>query len=121
TDLAGNRVPGVAPHRLEGSLLATSGAWFGGVDARRVSAVPVSDRDAAGVLASPAYTLVDVRTGWEGVRFGRAAWTPFIGATNLFGATYNATVAVNAFGSRFYEPGPGRALYAGVTLNTGGG
>ncbi|HLM69009.1 MAG TPA: TonB-dependent receptor, partial [Longimicrobium sp.] len=119
-DLAGNCVPGIAPHRWEGTLnVASLRGPFAGVDARRVSSIPVRDDDRAGALRSPAYSLVDVRGGWEAVRVGGARVTPSAGITNLFDARYNASVVVNAFGRRFYEPGPGRAVYTGIAVALG--
>ncbi|HYJ79400.1 MAG TPA: TonB-dependent receptor [Longimicrobiaceae bacterium] len=115
TDLAGNRVPGIAPHRAEATLYwASPRGPFAGVDARHLAAVPVADGDAAGSFASPAYTLVDVRAGWDGVRLGRVRVSPHLGLANLFDVRYNASVVVNAFGRRYYEPGPGRAAYLGM-------
>jgi iron complex outermembrane receptor protein len=120
-DLAGNAVPGIAPHRWEATLnVASRRGPFAGVDARRVSSVPVRDDDRAGAFRSPAYSLVDVRGGWEALRVGRARVSPSLGITNLLGARYNSSVVINAFGRRFYEPGPGRSLYTGVSLALGG-
>ncbi|MBD0319343.1 MAG: TonB-dependent receptor, partial [Gemmatimonadetes bacterium] len=78
------------------------------------------DDDRAGAFRSPAYSLVDVRAGWEGVRVGGARVTPSFGIQNLLDERYNASVVINAFGRRFYEPGPGRSLYTGVSLALGG-
>jgi iron complex outermembrane recepter protein len=120
TDLEGNRVPGIAPHRVEATLYWRSARGpFAGVDARRVSFIPVKDDDAAGRFASPAYTLVDARLGWEELRVGPVRATPSLGVTNLFDALYNASVVVNAAGARFYEPGPGRAVYVGLDVALG--
>lgn len=119
-DLSGNRIPGVAPHRLELSLLAApERGLLAGLDLRRVSATPVADADAAGRLASPAYTVVDARVGWEGLRAGTATLAPFLGAGNLLDRAHVTAVTVNAFGGRYYEPGPGRSLYAGVRVELG--
>lgn len=119
-DRAGNRVPGIAPHRLEASLLLSPARGaFGGVDVRAVSATPVADADAEGRLDSPAYGVVDVRGGWRGLRIGSAEVSPFAGVTNVLDRAYNTSVVVNAFGRRYYEPGPGRALYAGVRVALG--
>lgn len=117
TELEGNRVPGIAPHRVEGSLfVAGERGPFAGVDARHASSVPVQDTDAEGRFRSPAYTRVDVRAGWRDLRLGRLRATPSAGVTNLFDVAYNTSVVVNAFGGRFYEPGPGRAVYVGMEL-----
>lgn len=119
-DRAGNRVPGVAPHRVDVSLLALPARGpFAGVDVRYAARTPVADDDAEGRFASPAYTVVDLRGGWEGLRMGTAALSPFVGVTNLLDRAYNTSVVINAFGRRYYEPGPGRSLYAGVRLTLG--
>ncbi|HEX2206188.1 MAG TPA: TonB-dependent receptor, partial [Longimicrobium sp.] len=119
-DREGNPVPGVAPHRLEVSLLARPERGpFAGVDLRHVSSTPVADDDAEGRFRSPAYTLLDLRGGWEGARFGRVALSPFGGMTNVLDRAYNTSVVVNAFGRRYYEPGPGRSVYAGLRISLG--
>ncbi|HEV3048825.1 MAG TPA: TonB-dependent receptor, partial [Longimicrobium sp.] len=119
-DREGNPVPGVAPHRLEVSLLrAPEHGLLAGLDLRRVSSTPVADDDAEGLFRSPAYTLVDLRAGWEGARIGRAGFSPFAGVANVLDRTYNTSVTVNAFGRRYYEPGPGRTVYAGLRLALG--
>jgi iron complex outermembrane recepter protein len=119
-DRAGNRVPGVAPHRFDVSLLALPARGpFAGVELRHLSATPVADDDAEGRFDSPAHTLLDVRGGWEGARIGGIALSPFAGIGNLLDRAYNASVVINAFGRRYYEPGPGRTFYAGVRLNLG--
>lgn len=121
-DLRGNRVPGVAPHRVE------AGAWwsrrtgpFAGVDVRHASAMPVADTDSTGAFASPAYTTADVRAGWAEVRAGRFRASPSLGVTNVFSARYNTSVVINAVRGRYYEPGPGRSLYVGVDVKLGRG
>ncbi|HEV2146505.1 MAG TPA: TonB-dependent receptor [Longimicrobiaceae bacterium] len=116
--LDGNRVPGVAPHTLDARLAWESAAGaFAEVEARRASSVPVDD---ANRFRSPGYTVADLRAGWEGARLGGVRATPFVGVTNLFDVRYNTSVVVNAFGRRFFEPGPGRTLYAGIGVATGG-
>jgi iron complex outermembrane receptor protein len=121
-DLAGNRVPGIAPRRAEGTAFWSRGAGpFAGVDVRHESRTPVSDVDAPGALASPAYTVADVRGGWNEVRAGSFRLTPSVGITNLLDAKYNASVVINAARNRFYEPAPGRTFYASVDVKLGRG
>lgn len=113
----GNRVPGVAPHRVQAAL-----GWedaegpFAWAEGRWSSRTQVND---ANDQSSPAHTVVDVRGGWRGLRVGGARTMPFVGITNLLDRAYNASVVVNAFGRRYFEPGPGRALYAGVEVEVG--
>jgi iron complex outermembrane receptor protein len=110
----GNRVPGVAPRRLD--ALLSLGFWRSGyleLDGRYASDTPVNDANSA---TSPAYFVADLRIGASDLRLGRVAVAPFLGVSNIFDTRYNTSVVVNAFGGRFYEPGPGRALYAGVEV-----
>lgn len=113
----GNRVPGIAPHRAELilSYMMPSG-WFADAEGRYTSRIQANDANTA---SSPSYTLVDLRAGLEEVRIGRTLVSPFAGITNLFDETYNTSVAINAFGRRFFEPGPGRTFYAGLNLGIG--
>jgi iron complex outermembrane receptor protein len=115
---AGNRLPGVAPHRLAGTL-AVEGRWgaFAEVSGRYAAATPADDANTA---ASPGYAVWDLRAGWDGARRGWAHLTPVVGITNVFDRDYNAAVTINAFGRRYYEPGPGRSAYVGLRVAFGG-
>ena len=117
TSFAGERVPGVAPHR--GDVVLSYAAPRGTVlevEERYVSSVPTNDANAPGT-ASPAYALTNVRVSAGGLRLGGGAAAPFVGMTNVFDRRYNTSVTVNAFGRRYFEPGAGRALYAGLELS----
>ena len=39
-----------------------------------------------------------------------------IGIANLLDEEYNSSVVVNAFGGRYFEPGPGRTVHAGLRI-----
>jgi len=120
--LRGNRVPGIAPHRVEGSAFWSRGTGpFAGVDLRYASRMAVADADSLGAFASPAYTTVDVRGGWAEVRAGRVRASPMIGLTNLFDVRYNTSVVINAVRGRYYEPGPGRSIHVGAEVKLGRG
>lgn len=41
---------------------------------------------------------------------------PFFGINNILNTEYNDNIRINAFGSRFFEPGPERHFYAGVRV-----
>ncbi|HEV2130795.1 MAG TPA: TonB-dependent receptor [Longimicrobiaceae bacterium] len=113
----GNRIPGVAPHRLEASLdYRLPAGLFVGVEGSRVGEIPVNDANSE---ASPAYTLFHARAGLSARRVGWLDLAPFVGVNNLLDARYNTAVTINAFGNRYYEPGPGRALYLGVEMGVG--
>jgi iron complex outermembrane receptor protein len=40
----------------------------------------------------------------------------FGGVNNLFDVTYFDNIRLNAFGSRYYEPAPGRNLFGGISF-----
>jgi iron complex outermembrane recepter protein len=82
------------------------------IDVLYVSDVYVDD---ANTETNDAYTVSNVRLGydyaWQHWLFG-----PFFGIQNLFDATYNANVRINAFGGRYFEPAPKRNIYGGITV-----
>jgi iron complex outermembrane receptor protein len=116
-DFGGNRIPGVAPHRIDGVAALERGSAFVELRGLWQDAIPVDD---AGTAASPASLVVDARAGLQGARIGRLRFDPFVAVANVFDRTYNASVVVNAFGGRFFEPGPGRTVQAGAGLTFGG-
>ena len=65
------------------------------------------------------HTVTNLRFGFE---FGRGSWLfrTFAGVNNLFDEDYNNNIRINAFGGRFFEPAPGRHIYAGITANYSG-
>jgi iron complex outermembrane receptor protein len=108
----GNDIPGLARHRLDGFLRMTSGRWFGEMRGDYVGRMAANDANSE---YSGAYSLWEARTGLSAARLGRMEVSPFAGVANVFDKTYAAAVAVNAFGGRYYEPGPGRAFFAGIS------
>jgi iron complex outermembrane receptor protein len=110
----GNFIPGLARNRLEGLLRVTQGPWYGEVRGDHVGRVRTRDDNAPGTDAKQ-YTLWDIRTGLSGQRVGNIEVAPFVSLTNIFDEVYSAAVAVNAFGGRFFEPGPRRAFSAGLS------
>jgi iron complex outermembrane receptor protein len=67
------------------------------------------------VQHSPAYSLLNLRAGTRDIALGGITLSPFVGLSNLLDETYNSSVTVNAFGSRYFEPGPGRTFHVGLT------
>ncbi len=114
-DLAGNRVPGLAPSRVEGLIRVGPGSWFTEVRTERTAAIPGNDRNDVEAL-SPAYGISDVRLGVNELELGSLRLTAYAGVTNLLDAYYNTSVVVNAAGGRYFEPGPGRNAYFGGSI-----
>ncbi|MDR0786574.1 MAG: TonB-dependent receptor [Gemmatimonadota bacterium] len=112
---SGNKIPGVAPHRVEAALtLAPAGApGFIAIENRNVSKIAVNDANSA---FSPSYNITEIRAGLNEFRVGSLALEPFAGLSNVFDREYNASLAVNAFGQRFYEAGAPRSFYVGGNM-----
>jgi iron complex outermembrane recepter protein len=109
----GNRIPGVARHRLDGLLRLRRSTWYGELRADYVGRVAANDGNSE---TTDPYALFGFRTGFDGVTVGRVSVSPFVGVENLLDRAYQASVAVNAFGGRFYEPGPVRSFFVGMTI-----
>ena len=112
-DYSGNQVPGLSPHNFE--LLAHLGSvpWFADVELEFVDRVPVTDD---GQAHAPSYEIVDLRAGLRTLAVGGLDAAPFLGVSNALDESYVTSVVVNAFGGRYYEPGPGRTLHVGLTI-----
>jgi iron complex outermembrane receptor protein len=111
-EFGGNAVPGLAPNRLQTTLSQGGPAWFWAVEAEWNDEVPVNDANSA---TSDAYWLVELRAGLVARSLGPLELSPFAGVANLLDERYTAALTVNAFGGRFYEPGPGRTAYVGLS------
>jgi iron complex outermembrane receptor protein len=114
----GNPIPGLAPHRLEVvPELRTERGFFGSLAMIWTDDVPVDDGNTAAPAAS--HTVLDLRGGWDAVPLGPIHVDVFGGITNLLDEEYVSSVVVNAFGGRYYEPGPRRGFYLGGSVSFG--
>jgi iron complex outermembrane receptor protein len=113
-DFSGNRIPGTVQNLLFAELAYRSPkGWFAIGD---VTYVDEQFGDNANTVLVPDYTLANLRFGYS-VDLGNLELQPFVGVNNLFDETYVSNVRINAAFNRYFEPGPGRNGYAGVTLN----
>jgi iron complex outermembrane receptor protein len=113
---AGNRIPGVPRERLFAEL-----AWrpdprrgpFAGLELLHTGSIAVDDRNTDAV---PASTVAGLRAGWRhpigGWRLAGA-----VRVDNLADARVVGSVIVNEGQRRFFEPAPGRAWFAGVSVS----
>ncbi len=111
--LAGNRLPGIPPHRLFGDMRLERRGWWARLALERASAYFVND---ANTERNDGYTVVDVYAGHAGLSVGRVRLQPFARIANLFDVRYSGSVSINAFGGRFFEPAPGRTVEAGLNV-----
>jgi iron complex outermembrane recepter protein len=117
TSFAGNRLPGVAPHRLETLVRIGGETAFLDFESRYQTQLPVNDANTAN---SAAFGLIDGRAQLGEWNWYRLRVSPFAGVENFLARTYNASVVVNAAGGRYYEPGPFRTFFVVIeaTLET---
>ena len=112
-DLEGRKLPGVPEYF---STLAAqydhSDGWFFSADVNVVGSVFANNDNSVKVNE---YALVHMRTGkkWK---FTQSALSLHIGIRNLTGTKYFDNIRSNAFGSRFYEPGPEQQFFAGISF-----
>lgn len=115
--LDGNALPGVRPWMVEMVVRGRPGRGFT-LEADYTATGEMAVDDANEVFA-PGYNLMGLRAA--GPRLDVRAWDvePYVGVDNALGETYVASVVPNAFGGRFFEPGPGRLLYLGFRVGIG--
>jgi iron complex outermembrane receptor protein len=116
-NLSGNRVPGLAPNRAEAVLGVSHPRGF--VEARLLWSDDVQVND-SNTARADSYWVTDLRGGLDQFELGRLRVSPFAGITNLFDQEYVSSVAVNAFGGRFFEPAPSRSVYVGLEIGGAG-
>ncbi|NLD67853.1 MAG: TonB-dependent receptor [Limnobacter sp.] len=111
-DLSGKALPGVPKSSLYAELEwrhAPTG-FVTALEARWNAKVFVDDLNSE---SADSFSSVDWRLGydWRG-----RGWrvTPYLRVDNLFDSDYVGSVVVNAANGRFYEPAPGRSVFAGV-------
>ncbi len=116
--LDGRALPGIPQHwlhfLLKGRPTFARGGW-----------AEVEETHSSGYLVSDAldtrtssWWTTNVRVGWDGAA-GSLRLRPFLGFNNVFNRSYVGSVVINAANGRYYEPAPGRNIYAGFSLGAG--
>ena len=109
----GLTVPGVRPWTVGVDVLVRAlPALTLEIGYESAGEMPVNDANDA---HAPGYHLFDLR-GAVPVRAGRWVVRLHAGVDNALGETYVASVVPNAFGARYFEPGPGRTFFLGAEL-----
>ncbi len=116
-DFERNELPGVPRHHFAARAGWTPGAAFIELEAEHTSSFYAADSNVAASL-NPAATTIDARAG-VGISIGGSRFDPFIAVNNLLNAKYFSSVVINAAGSRFFEPAPGRNVYFGLGVSIG--
>jgi iron complex outermembrane receptor protein len=51
------------------------------------------------------------------INYKKIILSPFLIVNNILGSHYYDNIRINAFGGRFYEPGPKSTIFGGVKIN----
>jgi len=118
TQLRGKTIPGIPEMQSQFSALYRNKYGFALVETITKDRVFVND---ANLASAPSYGLINLRFGSR-ASLGKPWLSPVFGIQNLLDEKYVASVAVNAAGTvasgKFYEPGPGRTWFVGLTAAT---
>lgn len=112
---AGNRIPGVPRNALFAELAWAKPALglSTALEVRQAGVIYVDDRNSE---AADAYTLLNWRIGFEQKR-GDLTLKQFLRIDNLGDKPYVGAVYVGDANGRYYAPGVGRNLLAGISLS----
>ncbi len=114
-DLDGNDIPGVAPIRFGSVLTYTPGQHSLSIDSEWIGSYYTNNQNSA---KNDSYALLNFR--WSASidqLFENASIRPFLSVRNILNTRYNTSVAINAFGGRFFEPGADRNFRIGIQIN----
>jgi iron complex outermembrane receptor protein len=117
---AGNSMPGIPGQQLFAQIAWApnlAGSWAAGsvftLEARHTGRVFVNDLNSD---AAAGHTLFSLGARFEQTT-GAWTWREFVRIDNLTDKKHAGSVIVNDGNSRFFEPGAGRSVFAGVELS----
>jgi len=114
-DYGGNTIPGVPNQQLQGYVTYNWRGWFGTVEGQTAGGMFMDD---ANTLRAGGWEVANARIGGR-VTVAGMALVPVFGVSNLFDRAYAGSIVVNAAAGRYFEPSPGRTVYAGMTISVG--
>ena len=112
-DFSGNKLPGLPKDTLHAAIhYQHQAGLFASIETLYLGQFSL---DNANTETMDSSLVTDIRGGYNFTIDGLSI-EPFIGISNLFNEVYSSNARINAFGGRFYESGPDRNLYAGVSI-----
>ena len=112
-DFSHNKLPGLPQDSLHAAInYQNQSGLFASLETLYIGRYTLNNSNTVSMDSS---LVTDLRGGY---RLTVDGWNiePFIGISNLFNEVYSANARINAFGGRFYESGPDRNLYAGLSI-----
>lgn len=113
-DFSGNELPGLPKQFGYVGLTYATDNGFSGVLETVYSGDLFADN--ANAIEVSSHTVSNLRFSIDLTR-GKWLFRTYAGINNLFDERYNDNIRINAFGSRYFEPAPGRHVYLGVVAN----
>lgn len=108
----GNRIAGIPRQTLFTELAYDREVWYARLG---LTAHDRQYADNANQSRVSGYAVTNARLGWR-LGQGGQVWEPYVGIDNLFDRAYYDNLRINGTNGSYYEPAPGRTLYAGVKL-----
>ncbi len=112
TRFSGNALTGVPRNIWVIGADIEAGKWYANTSLNSSSSLPLNDANDA---YADAYRLVQLKLGYKA---GNRAhqWHFFAGIDNLLDENYSLGNDINAAGRRYYNPAPGRSIFAGFQV-----
>ncbi len=111
-DFGDNRIPGVPNQQLQGYATVSWRSWFATVEGQSQGGMYMDD---ANSRRAASWEVMNARLGGR-VALGSVSFSPVVSVANLFDRTYAGSIVVNAAAGRYFEPAPGRTIYAGLSV-----
>lgn len=108
-----NLLPGVAPHRAGLSIGWNPGDHLLSADVEYVGEYYA---DSENSVLNDSYMLLNARWLFQGLEFDNWRLQPFVSIYHILDTRYNTSVAINNNFGRYFEPGSGRSVQAGLSL-----
>ena len=111
--LKGNNLPGIPSTQMFMQLeYSTPSSWQFQLTAEHIGRLFANNQN---TVAINAYQKVRLQTS-KGIALSWGELSFFGGVNNLFDVRYYDNIRLNAFGSRHFEPAPGRNLFGGLSI-----
>ncbi|MGG5870985.1 TonB-dependent receptor family protein [Pseudomonas peli] len=111
-DFSGKRIPGIPRQSLFSELAYEHQGGYVRLGVTAQARVYAND---ANTQSAPGYALFNLRLG-KRFQVGEQSLEPYLGIDNLLGREYFDNLRINDGNARYFEPGPGRTLYAGLRV-----
>lgn len=111
-DFSDKRVPGIPAQSLFSEVAYEHQDFYLRLGVTAQAQVYANDGN---TQSAPGHALLSLRLG-KRLQFAEQSLEPYLGIDNLLGREYFDNLRINDGNARYFEPGPGRTLYAGVRV-----